>query len=480
MKNLISIPGLLSFIQRYQFELILCLAMTSLGIVYSLFPTLRTSLQNFYFVPVVVSSMLLGWKKSSAFTVVGVSLVLCVSCSTWSDHTPQEFLNLVFWGCTLGTTGAIIGLAVATRERQVTELLEKQNSLAHTDPLTQIANRRAFDLELRRRMSEQVRYDRSLSVLMIDIDYFKKFNDRYGHSVGDLVLQTIANAIQESLRESDFVARLGGEEFAVLLPETNRPEALVVAEQIRLAVDQASESEAGCPQEVSVSIGVTEVDALDDGNSVMERADLAMYSAKREGRNQVFSVDFETQNENRNAFQELNAPVLPEPILDPKGTLKGSEDAGIGLTCPTIFDDELSRRIYESSRYGMELCLGIIEIGYRDDLDETDAKVCQQVEKLGRTICLALRQCDLITWQTELEFGVLLPFTAVEDAEGVLRRLFLEINTDMILEDQELLLHIQSIRVIQHQAGETKQQVLSHLHSAVPVNESGRWDAVIS
>ncbi|MEE2642121.1 MAG: diguanylate cyclase [Planctomycetota bacterium] len=465
--NLWSLSGF----QRYKVEVLLTFAMGTLGAIYAGFPDLRVSLQSVSFVPVVISSMLLGWKKSSAFTVVGVCLLICVFCFAWTDHSPAEFLNLVLWGCTLGTTGAVIGLIASTREKQVHRLLAKQNSLALTDPLTQIANRRAFDIEIGKRMSETLRHDRTLSVLMIDIDYFKNFNDQYGHNVGDTVLQTIAGSIQKCLRDADLVARFGGEEFSVLLPDTCLAEALIVAERIRSTVDQISDQVISCPQKVSVSIGVTEIDSTDDESSILERADIAMYAAKRGGRNQVFSSRLSKQDAvHGNAAETL---TLTHSIFDEAQSMPHDVEPVTGLTYRKVFDKELSRRIYESARYGMDLCLGLVKVGHSECPSFSKEEVGQQISNVGEKLRKSLRESDVITWFSELEFGLLLPFTSLEDAEHVCRRLFFEINTDVMLAEENTLFYVQSMKVIQLKAGDSKKQVLKNPRAAVPIDSSG-------
>ena len=459
-------------IQRYKVELLLCLTMTVLAAIYSVFPNLRESLQSIYFVPVVVSALLLGWKKSSAFTVVGVSLVLCVSCHTWTDHTPEEFLQLILWGCTLGTTGAVIGLIVSAKDKHVSKLLETQNSLALTDQLTQIANRRAFDAELRRRMAEVQRHDRRLSILMIDIDYFKNFNDQFGHSVGDVVLQTIARTIQNCLREADLVARFGGEEFAVLLPDTIIDEGFVVAERIRESVDLISEADVACPQKVSVSIGLTELDPSEDEQTVLERADIAMYAAKRNGRNQVFLSRFKKHESLPNHQSSEASTQVIHSIFDEAQAMPSDVDGVTGLTFLQVFDNELVRRIYESARYGLDLCLGLVEVRSSSDEDISKSDICAQLSNIGRIIKNSLRESDVVTWYSEMEFGILLPFTKLSDGQSVLRRLFFEINTDLMLEENSPFFHVQTIRIIQLKAGDTKKQALKDLRAAAPIDDA--------
>ena len=159
-----------------------------------------------------------------------------------------------------------------------------------TDHLTRLYNRRYFMNRAAEEIERSLRHQAPLSVLMIDIDHFKDFNDTYGHATGDRVLQTAARAMQDALRTSDICARHGGEEFAVLLPSTPGENALYVAERVRHTLGGTRYTGLGLPPEVNITISVgvatcprdaTELDAL------MELADQALYRAKAAGRDQV-------------------------------------------------------------------------------------------------------------------------------------------------------------------------------------------------
>ena len=176
-------------------------------------------------------------------------------------------------------------------------------NLIHLDPLTEISNRRGLDERLYREWKDCTKEGASLSLLMIDVDYFKRYNDHYGHPAGDRCLQIVAKAISDSVRNPCFVARYGGEEFAVLMPKRNSLEGLDIAhrilDSIRLLREPHEKSEVS--PYVSVSIGlsttipkgddVLSASALNPGLTVaaqlIEAADQALYRAKIEGRNRV-------------------------------------------------------------------------------------------------------------------------------------------------------------------------------------------------
>lgn len=175
----------------------------------------------------------------------------------------------------------------------ITDLTNKANMLerlATTDPLTGLYNRRHLLGSLDAEWSRFQRYYRSVSVLMLDIDHFKSVNDRYGHAVGDEAIKAVAAACLDGKRKSDVVGRFGGEEFAILLPETSLSRARIVAERIRKRVMSAQIAADQIQFGVTVSIGIAEASVSMSGiDALMSAADHALYQAKAEGRNRCIA-----------------------------------------------------------------------------------------------------------------------------------------------------------------------------------------------
>lgn len=166
---------------------------------------------------------------------------------------------------------------------------------ARTDPLTGLPNRRAFDDELLRRLAEWQRKGAVFCLLLVDVDHFKEVNDQYGHPIGDHLLRQLAEVLLTAVREMDLVARIGGEEFAILLPSTNLPDGLRVAQRLRAAVaDSPLEIAPGQTGKLTISIGITPVRPGDHPQLLLRRADQALYTAKRAGRNCGFYHDGQT------------------------------------------------------------------------------------------------------------------------------------------------------------------------------------------
>ena len=186
----------------------------------------------------------------------------------------------------------IIRSSIKAQVNQQTNILRQKNQeltrKAYRDQLTGAYNRHAFAKIAKKQgiLAHQLR--EPLSLLVLDIDYFKQINDSYGHSVGDLVLQECVSLIKKSLRKTSFLVRIGGEEFCTLLPNTEKSEALIIAERIRTAIEEHKFTYKDDVLKITISIGVAEFDLNEQTiKKTLEKADSALYHAKVNGRNKV-------------------------------------------------------------------------------------------------------------------------------------------------------------------------------------------------
>ena len=184
--------------------------------------------------------------------------------------------------------------------------IARLNSEATTDALTKVHNRRAFDMDIAQSISSSKMDNRPLCMLLLDIDHFKQFNDKFGHMIGDKVLRFVATLLKKSIKGSDMVARFGGEEFAILLPETDYQGAMTVAENIRDKLakqtlsDSAEKMQLGT---ITVSVGTACYHFGEEAEELIHRADRCMYEAKRQGRNRVVGEqDLPNQEHNAETF----------------------------------------------------------------------------------------------------------------------------------------------------------------------------------
>ena len=179
------------------------------------------------------------------------------------------------------------------------ETLRDLENLAQTDPLTQLLDRRSWNKHLEEEFERSSRYHHVFSVIMLDIDYFKRFNDFYGHPVGDAILRKLGALLKESVRKIDAVFRYGGEEFTVLLPETSLSVARTVAERIHKKINTTVFVDAKKMLELKVtaSLGVADSEGLTAPSAILEAADQALYLSKQSGRNCIrTALDFAPVN----------------------------------------------------------------------------------------------------------------------------------------------------------------------------------------
>jgi len=180
------------------------------------------------------------------------------------------------------------------------KLIGEIRSEAKTDFLTKIPNRRALEARLKEELNRVRRHGGTFSLVLFDIDHFKQVNDRYGHQAGDKVLQATASIIKEHIRSSDSVYRFGGEEFALVLPETAARAARIVADKVRSALSRVSVRYELAKIQVTISAGVAEVEETSDSQkSLISKADAALYQAKDEGRNRIVVASGDAANPSR-------------------------------------------------------------------------------------------------------------------------------------------------------------------------------------
>jgi two-component system cell cycle response regulator len=196
---------------------------------------------------------------------------------------------------------------------------QRSLALALTDPLTSVYNRRYLMAHLDELMARTAEGHAGPGLLMLDIDYFKRVNDTYGHVAGDAVLREVANRIQRHVRGFDLVARYGGEEFVVVMPDTGLPVATMVAERLRnVMADKPVTFDGAGEIGVTVSIGIAVArDGGDTAAALLQRADKALYGAKASGRNCVYS-------------SVVEALPIPEPATAGAPRRRGRKKAALG------------------------------------------------------------------------------------------------------------------------------------------------------
>jgi diguanylate cyclase (GGDEF)-like protein len=247
---------------------------------------LSSPLLNSYLLPIITSALTLG-RVTTLFEVVMVA-----ACHIWlgDSVSVRSILTLPFIGALMAQMAPVLLVAyiVTMFSSDILFGLSRAKMLAETDELTGTPNTRGFAIAASRLFGQAVRYQRPAAVLMVDSDNLKAVNDKLGHPVGNRLLCQLARVIQQELRTSDVMARYGGDEFIVFLPETPSAGANVVAERIRNSMSAMPLEEGVHEVECTVSIGLATFP--DDGSTldaIIAKADRAMYGAKKGGRNRV-------------------------------------------------------------------------------------------------------------------------------------------------------------------------------------------------
>lgn len=210
-----------------------------------------------------------------------------------TGHSPLMYQNITLIPLS-GVNGQITRVCllvydvteIATRKKALESANKTLQKLSRTDKLTRLYNRGYLEECLEQEFKRCERSKRPASLILLDIDHFKTFNDTHGHAAGDEVLRAVAKAIRQAQRSTDIAGRYGGEEFGIVLPETNQAQALLVAERLRQRIAGTVVDWEGIPLQVTVSVGIAQYSGmLEDHQSWLEQSDKALYQAKEGGRN---------------------------------------------------------------------------------------------------------------------------------------------------------------------------------------------------
>ncbi len=317
-----------------------------------------------------------------------------------------------------------------TQARQI----ESHAVEARTDPLTQVANRRALEDELRRCVRDYAERGRPVTVMLIDVDHFKRFNDSQGHQAGDEVLRGVARVLRQSTGEANLVARFGGEEFAVVFPGASFASAKEAAERVRLAIASARFRYEGRELRVTASAGLAELAADESELSLMKRADEALYASKHAGRNCAhFNDGF------ANHPIKLDGPKIALPRSGPGQPLLGDEwlydvaaaeiteddPAAQVSSKPQFFDNLIARLSMLKRLPKVKLSMLLVEVEglarIRSEHGDSAAAIVTRV--VAQIFKAQLRDIDLVARLEDNTFSLLLPGIQAHDAFEIAERL---------------------------------------------------------
>ncbi len=321
------------------------------------------------------------------------------------------------------------------------EEIRVKKSEARTDALTKLANRRAFDDAVAKNIKTFEGEKRPFSLMIFDVDHFKKFNDTHGHQAGDEVLRRVGKTITQAVKATDIPCRYGGEEFALVMPNTKIEKARVAAERVRKAIEGMKINFEGKTLSVTASMGVAEITSGEVDASLIRRADDAVYFSKEAGRNCGHWHDGEQCLPVKDPVVAKAAPVDSEEKAEPASSV-GLDD----LPDHAVFKGELDRRISESHRFGVSLSTMYVRVV---DYNELESEFGNAVGKLlldsvVQFIRNTLRDMDLLAKLEPGEFIVMLPGSSEREAALVGARVQSAISNCVIpLGGQKLRLEIQ-------------------------------------
>ena len=375
-------------------------------------------------------------------------------------------------------------------QRQAAEL-ETQTTVARTDPLTLLSNRRALDDEMNRRLAEWQRRKSIFSLIMIDVDHFKKLNDKYGHQAGDQVLRDVAVTLGTTVREMDLAARYGGEEFAIILPSTPLADALSAGERIRAAIAKGITRFGGAAIQATVSVGVSQIETGDDTASLISRADEALY-ARQGGRPEPRLVPRRARNPCR--LHHPTAPPRRQPRLPlrqrptapeqtpnpPESTTCQSIVKAMDSRSPTAFCTDLKRRVLECQKFAVPLTLVLLDIDdFKPLVDNLGASARELVvNTMSEFLTMSLHDIDVVSHYGDGHFAIMMPGTELTGAIKMADRLRSVISSCALPVRGEQLRFTISLGLAQAQSSDDPRSLVTRADAALIASKGAGGNCV--
>jgi diguanylate cyclase len=353
------------------------------------------------------------------------------------------------------------------RLRDQAQQMESVEAQARTDALTGLANRRAFDDFIARQQAEFRRDNRPASVLMLDVDRFKLFNDTHGHQAGDVVLQGVAQVLRKSMRDIDLVARYGGEEFAVVFPGSKLAEVAAAAERARAEIQAASFAFEGKTLKVTASFGLAEIRSGEAIVETVKRADAALYASKKGGRNCAHWNDG-VENHPLSKLLNRQAPrTLEMPATVP------AVDAATGLSTRDEFVKDVGRRVAEWKRSSTPLSLVLLSINDLAGRCATHGPAARDaiLRAVTQFLKATMRDMDHVARFDDDAFALLLPSARLDAAQAIAERLRQAIARCSLAHGQEQLRFTVSLGLAEARHGDDRDGLIARAAAALAAAE---------
>jgi diguanylate cyclase len=399
---------------------------------------------------------------------------------------------------------AVLARLVEANERMESQLCDAEERLrdqasmidmhineARTDALTGLANRRAFDDELRKHFRKFESDGTPVSVLMLDIDYFKKLNDVHGHLAGDDVLVSVGKVLKQKVRSGDLAARYGGEEFAVIFPNLSARQARVIAERLRAAVSSCYCDFGSVPIGITASGGLSEVLRNDSIKTWMGRADEALYRSKDAGRNCGHWHD------GQQLLPLIDMPVVKaneDPIAQTQvsdATVGVGQGEGVGgesiidpetqLLNQSAFAKSLSRMLAESRRTGVTMSIVMFRIDHYNSIAQRYGVKADGIvlRSIGRLLASSVSATDPVARYNNDSFAVILPGVSLTTAVQIGERVRDAVSKLAITIADSPLQFTVSVGVGQERGNDGSAPLIDRVNSAVSLAASRGGDQIV-
>ncbi|MGE0610254.1 MAG: GGDEF domain-containing protein, partial [Pirellulales bacterium] len=347
---------------------------------------------------------------------------------------------------------------------------------SRTDVLTGLANRRAFDDEIAKRLAEWHEQQIPTALVLLDVDHFKKFNDKHGHLAGDEVLRGVGRMLKQTVGKAGLAARYGGEEFAAILPNATRAQANELAEAIRQAIESHRCMFEGAELRVTASSGMARPTTDEAAADWIRRADEALYASKKAGRNCVSEHNGRECRRLSPMVEEAAASAPPSRGAKPRSAVPAAlHDPMTGMHSRESLTEQLATRLAEWRRSATPVSIALIAVDDFADIQQQHGEATTNMVLAAATQFLkaALRETDMIARHADDSFGILLPASGLPKARQVAERIRAAIDRCDALRSAagKPLRFSVSVGITESQIGDDAHQMLAraaeHLQAAV-------------